>query len=307
MYIVLVGPGALGSLFAVRLSPYLQEEGNALSLLDHNAQRARLLTANGFTLQHGNDEFSSFPPVLSDPGNIPACDVLLLCVKAGDVKKALLDTAPLITTNTLVVGIQNGMAHLEVLQKTTGIPIIATSSEGAALQAPGRVIYGGAGLTRFGLPGDSASIPVNLKKLVALFNRAGLQAELVPDIQAYLWEKLVINVGINALTAIYGQKNGWLLTDDKVMTVMKMAIAEAVSIAEKKKIPFHNNPLAQTFEVCRKTENNVSSMLQDVQKKRRTEIDAINGYIVREGEKLGIMTPINADLVRQVREIESCW
>jgi len=307
MYIVLVGPGALGSLFAVRLYPHLQEEGNALFLLDHNAQRARQLTANGFTLQHADDEFSAFPPVFSDPEDIPSCDVLLLCVKAGDVKKALLDITPLITTNTLVVGMQNGMAHLEALQQTTGIAIVATSSEGATLQAPGRVIYGGAGLTRFGLPGNPAPIPANLKKLVALFNRAGLQAELVLDIQVYLWEKLFINVGINALTAIYGQKNGWLLTNDKAMTLMEKAVAEAVSIAEKKKIPFHNNPLAQTFEVCRKTENNISSMLQDIQKKRLTEIDAINGYIVKEGKKLGLMTPINADLVRQVREIESCW
>lgn len=307
MHIVLVGPGALGSLFAVRLTPHLQEEGNALFLLDHNSQRAEKLAESGFTLQHGNDKFSSTPQVFSDPGTIPACDVLLLCVKAGDVGNALQDATPLITTDTLVVGMQNGMAHLEALQNTAGIAIAATSSEGATLVAPGRVIYGGAGLTRFGLLGTSASIPANLNKLVALFTRAGLQAELVQDIKAYLWEKLFINVGINALTAIYGQKNGWLLTDDKVMTTMKKAVAEAVTIAGKKNIALPDDPLAQTFEVCRKTENNVSSMLQDVRKKRRTEIDAINGYIVKEGKKLGIPTPVNADLVHQVRKIEQSW
>jgi len=307
MHIVLVGPGALGSLFAVRLTPHLQEEGNALFLLDHNPQRAEKLAESGFTLQHNNHEFSSSPQVISDPGTLPACDVLLLCVKAGDAGKALQDATPLITTDTLVVGMQNGMAHLEALQKTVGIAIAATSSEGATLQAPGRVIYGGSGLTRFGLLGTFASIPANLNYLVSLFTRAGLQAELVQDIKTYLWEKLFINVGINALTAIYGQRNGWLLTDDKVMTTMQRAVTEAITVAAAKNIVLPDDSLAQTFEVCRKTENNVSSMLQDVQKKRLTEIDAINGYIVKEGKKLGIPTPINTDLVRQVRKIEQSW
>lgn len=304
MHIVLVGPGALGSLLAVQLAPQLQEEGDSLFLLDHNPKRARIISKNGFILKKNKHTFTSNPQITADPGTIPNCDILLLCVKAGDVTSALQDAAPLITKDTLIVGLQNGMSHLGALENTCGIGIAAISSEGASLESVGRVIHGGSGITRFGLLSTSMPIPESLGAIVTLFNRAGLQAELALDIKPYLYEKLFINVGINALTAIYKRKNGQLLTSCSLRSTMKMAITEAVDVAEKNNIHPTGDPVALTFSVCRRTKNNVSSMLQDVYNKRPTEIDAINGYIVSEGKRLGISTPVNADLVRRVREIE---
>ncbi len=304
MHLVLVGPGALGSLFAVRLAPHLQKEGNALFLLDHNPVRARDLTRTGFSLQQNDSLFHASVQVTADPGTIPGCDVLLLCVKAIHVGDALLHAAPLITKNTLVIGMQNGMAHLDALLNTAGIAGAATSSAGATLTAPGRVLFGGAGLTRFGLPAGDIPVPKELEEVVSLFTRAGIEAELVDDIYACLWQKLFINVGINALTAIHGRKNGWLLTTDPIKNIMKEAVTEAVTVAKAKKITITADPLAETFSVCEKTKENISSMLQDIRNKRPTEIEAINGYIVREGVELGIPTPVNRELVRQVREIE---
>ncbi|HHD63988.1 MAG TPA: 2-dehydropantoate 2-reductase [Desulfobulbaceae bacterium] len=307
MHIVLVGPGALGTLLSVRLAPPLQEKGDVLFLLDHNPERARKISRNGLALRENNHILTSNPQVTADPRTIPGCDILLLCVKAGDVTKALQDAAPLIANDTLIVGMQNGMGHLEALENTNGIGIAAVSSEGATLEAPGKVIYGGSGITRFGLLSTSMPFPESLKTLVALFIRAGLQAELVRNIQPYLWEKLFVNVGINALTAIYKRKNGHLLTSCSLRSTMKKAIAEAVNIAEKKNIHLTCDPIALTFSICRRTKNNVSSMLQDVYNKRPTEINAINGYIVSEGKRLGIPTPVNANLMRRVREIERYW
>ena len=304
MHIVLVGPGALGSLFTVRLTPHLQEEGDALFLLDHNTRRAQSLTRTGFSLQQNDSLFHASVQVTADPRAIPACDVLLVCVKAMHAGDALQHAAPLISKNTLVIGLQNGMAHLDALLKTAGIAAAATSSAGATLTAPGRVLFGGAGLTRFGLLDRNRSVPKELKEVVALFSRAGMEAELVDDIYACLWEKLFINVGINALTAIHGRKNGWLLTTEATRKTMNDAIAEAVAVAKAKKISIPTDPLAETFLVCEKTRENISSMLQDIRNKRLTEIEAINGYIVEAGEKLGIPTPVNKELVRQVREIE---
>ena len=307
MHLVLVGPGALGSLFAVRLAPDLQKEGNALFLLDHDAERAEHLAREGFVLQESDRTLSSRPKIVVDPGEIPLCDILLLCVKAGDVGKALLHAAPLVRHNTLVIGLQNGMAHLADLESSTGVAVAAVCSEGATLQAPGRVIHGGSGLTRFGLLNTTIAVPSALEALVDLFTGAKLAAELVHDIRNHLWEKLVINVGINALTAIHEWKNGRLLTSSAAQTTMKNAIAEAVAIAGAMNILIRTDPLALALSVCRKTQNNISSMLQDVLKKRPTEIDAINGYIVRQGRELGIPTPVNAHLVQQIRSIEQSW
>ncbi len=307
MHLVLVGPGALGSLFAVRLAPELQKEGNALFLLDHNSERAESLDRNGFTLQEGDHTFSSNPTVVADPRKIPFCDILLLCVKAGDAGKALRHAASLIGDDTLIIGLQNGMTHLFDLKSTQGIATAAVCSEGATLQSPGQVIHGGYGLTRFGLLNTATPVPSTLKALVDLFTRAKLAAEIVLDIRAYLWEKLFINAGINALTAIHKWKNGRLLTSSTATDTMKKAISEAVAIARAKGIQIPRDPLALSLAVCRKTENNTSSMLQDVLKKHPTEIEAINGYIVQQGRELEIPTPVNIDLVQQIKKIEQSW
>ncbi len=304
MHVVLIGPGALGSMLAVRLAPQLEGEGGTLSLLDHNQQRARCLAKNGITLYRNKHRSTIYPIITTNPMDISGCEVILLCVKSGDATKALLQADPLISEKTLIIGMQNGMAHLDKLRKTKGIAVAAVSSAGATLTAPGQVVDGGAGVTRFGLLSTIPSPPKRLKNLDSLFNRAGLEAEVVSDILPVLWEKLFVNVAINALTAIHRRKNGQLLTSCSIRNSMKKAVSEAMEVARAKKIDIFNDPIAIAFAVCRRTKNNTSSMLQDVLKQRPTEIAAINGFIIDEGKKLGIDTPVNAELVRKIRKIE---
>ena len=307
MHVVLVGPGALGSMLAVRLAPWLEGEGGTLSLLDHDRQRARCLTGEGITLYRNENRTTIHPVITTDPADISECEVVLLCVKSGDAAVALLQAAPLITKDTLIVGMQNGMAHLEALRQTRGIGVAAVSSAGATLTAPGQVMDGGAGVTRFGLLSKTPSPPKRLVKLASLFNQADLEAEVVPDILPRLWEKLFVNVAINALTAIHRRKNGQLLTSCSIRSSMKKAVSEAMEVARAREVEIFNDPIATAFAVCRRTRNNTSSMLQDVLKQHPTEIAAINGFIVDEGKKLGINTPVNEELVRKVREIEQSW
>lgn len=310
MHVVLVGPGALGSMLAVRLAPLLVKKEESLTLLDHNRQRADHITGSGITLYQGTDasQVTTIHPVITtDPTAISQCEVILLCVKSGATAQALLHAAPLIREDTLIVGLQNGMAHLENLRRTRGIAVAAVSSAGATLMAPGQVMDGGAGVTRFGLLTPLPSPPKRLHDLVALFNRAGLEAEAVSDIMARIWEKLFVNVAINALTAIHRRKNGQLLTSCSIRNSMKKAVSEAMTVARAQQIEIDYDPVATAFAVCRRTRNNTSSMLQDVLKQRPTEIEAINGFIVEQGKQLGIDTPVNAELVRQVREIEQSW
>ncbi len=307
MHVVLVGPGALGSMLAVRLAPQLEKKGETLSLLDHDRQRAHRLAEEGITLYRNDNRTTIHPIITTDPTDISGCDVILLCVKSGDAAKALRQTAPLITEDTLIVGMQNGMAHLEKLRRTKGIAVAAVSSAGATLTAPGQVMDGGSGVTRFGLLSKTPSLSKHLENLVALFNRADLEAEVVPNILPRLWEKLFVNVAINALTAIHKRKNGQLLTSCSMRNTMKKVVSEAMAVARAREIEIFDDPIATAFAVCRRTRNNTSSMLQDVLKQRTTEIAAINGFIVDEGKQLGIDTPVNAELVRRVRKIEQSW
>ena len=125
------------------------------------------------------------------------------------------------------------------------------------------------------------------------------------DILHRLWAKLFINVGINALTAIHGCLNGDLLTIPGVAERMQTAVDEAEQVARASGIAVNGDPFTATVEVCRRTAANISSMLQDVRRRRRTEIDAINGTVVRVGQTLGLETPENLRLVQQIRAIEA--
>jgi 2-dehydropantoate 2-reductase len=128
--------------------------------------------------------------------------------------------------------------------------------------------------------------------------------EIVSDIIERVWAKLFINVGINALTAIFNCQNGALLDLPPARAQLAEAVREAVAVAKAMGIPIREEPLGTTLEVCRATAENISSMLQDVRRQRPTEIDAINGAVVDLGKKLGISTRTNEQLVLKVKEME---
>jgi 2-dehydropantoate 2-reductase len=306
MHVVLVGPGALGGLLAARLMPVLERHGGRLSLLDHRPDRAALLAENGITLLEHGRTLHVRPQVFVKADEIGGADVILLSVKSGDVAKALACLRPLLDSDTLLLGFQNGMSHVDLLRQSDATAAAGVTALGASLAEPGQVVFGGQGPTSLGLFDDGEKCAL-LDDFVDLMQQAGLDARRSNNILADLWKKLFINVGINALTAIHGRKNGQLLTSCGVRSTMKKAIGEAVAVAEKSGIPIQGDPISQTFAVCRKTRNNVSSMLQDVRRRRPTEIMAINGFVVREGERLHIDTPVNRKLVNQIRAIEASW
>lgn len=118
----------------------------------------------------------------------------------------------------------------------------------------------------------------------------------------------MVNVAINALTALTRLNNGRLVESDATRDLLRLAVEEAVTVAKKKCIKLiYDDPLAQAESVCRATAANVSSMLQDVLSQRRTEIDFINGVIVKEGSKLGLPTPVNVALTNLVKALESTY
>ncbi len=122
---------------------------------------------------------------------------------------------------------------------------------------------------------------------------------------ASIWSKLVINVGINALTALTCQTNGRLLDSEETRSLMGELVDEAVAVARARGIRLtYDDPLATVLDVARKTGANRSSMLQDFDRKRASEIDFMNGAIVREAAKLGIPVPVNATITRLIKALE---
>lgn len=309
MKLLIIGPGALGCLLAAKLS-----RGHEVWLLDHDPARAALLNVSGLVLEEGGERTRHYVRASAEAEQVGAVDLALLCVKSRKVEEAVTAAWPALRRARLMLALQNGISHLEVLSELCRSICwgLGATSQGATLAGPGQVLYRGSGPTWIGLPplqfgADqpcNSSCRASLLQAAAALSGAGIPTEAVADILPYLWNKLLVNVGINALTAINDCPNGVLLDDPGTAELMAAAIGEGARVAEALGIKLDREPIAAAREVCRATATNISSMLQDIRAGRPTEIGAINGAVVRLANSLGIPVPVNEALVRKVQGLE---
>ncbi|MDH4320056.1 MAG: 2-dehydropantoate 2-reductase [Desulfobulbaceae bacterium] len=307
MRFVIIGPGALGCLFAATLGSDPRHE---VWLLDHDRQRADLLTWQGILLTDAeNRERRSPIRATADAGTIPGCDCILLCVKSHQVPTALDAADPLFRAAPLTITLQNGITHLETIGARLPAQVWAAgvTAQGATLLGPGRVRHGGSGPTRIGFMKQPVSYAAatQLQRIAAALTLAGITTEVAADIRQHVWRKLLINVGINALTAIHDCANGGLLSSPAALLRMRRAVSEGAAVAAGLGITLAEDPVALAMDVCAATASNISSMLQDVRNRRATEIDAINGAVVKAGHRLRLAVPENEALTSEIKALES--
>ena len=304
MKIAIVGAGSIGTLLAALLSRSKED----VWLLDKNPERAKQINSSGFSVEGVSGSWQAKARVTADPGDIQGAELVIICVKSYDTKSAVKTAKALIGDGSYVLTLQNGMGNLEILQESVGQDKVigGITSMGATLLAPGKVRHAGKGETVIGR--IDGTIPVVMREIREKFNHAGIETRISRDIKSFLWSKLIINTGINALTAVTRLNNGRLPEFEETREVLRQAVTEAVKIAKRKRVKLiYEDPLAKVEAVCEATSGNVSSMLQDVLRKKKTEIDYINGFIVRQGQELGIPVPVNTVLADLVKTIEASY
>lgn len=304
MKIVIVGPGAMGCLFAAFLSKSREE----IWLLDKDRQRAIRINQSGLNLEGVSGNWQAHVKATAEAKEIGQADLIIIAVKSYDTKEAILHARLLVGDNTGVLTLQNGIGNIEIIGEAVGADKVigGVTNEGATLLDIGRIRHAGRGETVIGR--IDGKIPVEMRSLREIFNKVGLETRISRDIKGLLWSKLIINVGINALTAITRLNNGRLIEFEGTRKILRDAVTEATKIAKRKRIKLiYDDPLAKVEAVCEATAANVSSMLQDVLRKKRTEIDFINGVIVRQAQELGIPVPVNSILLDLVKTIESSY
>lgn len=309
MKIGVVGPGAMGCLLAGKIAL----SGNEVLILDHMPERVKIINLQGLIIEGIQGTFRVKVPVTLNPADLLQAEVVLVCVKAYD-SQTVARTLHGLGSGAFVLTLQNGVGNVETLGKY--LPkekiLAGITSHGATDLGPGEVRHAGQGDTfiGYGFPkGDSdLSQDPQLIKVKELLSGAGFVTRLVPKIENLIWSKLLINVGINALTALTRLPNGKLIEFPGTREILEEAVREGIRVGKKKGIEFiYPDPLGQVKKVCQLTSANISSMLQDVLKKKRTEIDFINGVIVREGQGYGIPIPVNSLLTRLVKTIEASY
>ena len=304
MKIAIVGPGALGCLITARLH---QSGCNETPILiDYKEERVETLGHAGITYsstdeRHTHNIGVSLPHAARE-ANI---DVLIFCVKSYSLAYSLEMCAPLMQSASLALFMQNGISHL-----TPDLPehvaiAFGSTTEGAFLKEAGHVYHAGHGLTHFGFAGgSSAKMKAQLDQLATIFCASGLQTEIADNIEKKIWGKLMINIAINGLTAIYDCPNGSLLDIPEATCRMRHAVAEAEAVAHAHGVQLPNPPYESAVAVCKSTATNISSMLQDIRNGRKTEIEAINGRIIALGKKYNIPCPENSRIFKEVLMLE---
>lgn len=302
MNILIVGPGAMGCLFAARFN----QAGHDVTILDYIVERAEKISEQGIVVDGVTGKYTASVPTVTDRISGPP-DVVFICVKANQTEEAAQKVKGLTEADTTIVTLQNGIGNIEILRNLFGEKSVlgGVTAEGATLIEWGKIIHAGQGDT---IIGSSVSSDIRLEKLISAFNDAGFNTKKSDNVDNLLWGKLIINVGINALTAITRLKNGRLPDLDGTRLIMEEAVKEAVSVAKAKGISLpYPDPIGRVIEVCRATSGNIASMLQDVLKKKITEVDFINGAIVQEGKASGIPTPINLTLTSLIHAIQTSY
>ena len=297
MKIAIIGIGAMGSLFAGRLSNLAQVTmlGSWADQLDTiNRLGLRIINLDG-----SEDHRDVRAMNLVD--DIGPCDLALIVVKGWQTKRAAGQAREILSEKGVALTLQNGIGNVEILAQAVGHSraALGVTSEGAMILSPGIVRHAGAGVTFLA---TSSTTEATLSSFSTLLHTAGFDVRLVKNADSLIWGKLAVNAGINPLTALLQRPNGFLAEDEVAQSLMKRAAEEtaAVAIAQEITLPYASAG-QRALEVARATATNRSSMAQDMAQGMPTEIENINGAVVRIGQLWHIPTPVNEALLHLVR------
>lgn len=291
----------MGSLFGAMLTL----AGHTVWLTSHWAEHIAAIRANGVELHTLGGTIRQVPLAILLPTDPLPTDiqVAFISVKSRQTATAAQQAAQSLAPDGIAITMQNGVGNLEILAKAVGQEraFLGVTAHGATLVAPGVVRHTGQGSTMIAVKPDYTKSQLLAETLTA----AGFTTTLEANIEEVLWRKLLVNVGINALTAILNIPNGGLVENQAAQVIMREAIAEATRVAHAKGIPIADDGMERALEVARRTTSNISSMLADVRRGVETEIDVMNGAVVREGERLGIDTSVNRTLMTLIHALET--
>ena len=304
--IAVLGAGAVGCYFGGMLA----RAGAPVTLIGRRPHVVAI-TADGLYLESRN--FQQHIPV-SASTNVEAAhgaDVVLFCVKTVDTESAANTLAPHLAHGATVVSLQNGVDNVERIRSYVhGNVVPAVVYVAAEMAGPGHVKHSGRGDLIIGrLASHDATDQAQQRELVNLadlFTRAAIPCRISEDIRVDLWTKLIMNCAYNAVSALTRTRYGQLASDPGTRNVIQRTVEEAVAVAEALGIRMSDGVLDAVWTLgAHMMPGALSSTAQDIGRGKRTEIDALNGHVVRRGAELGVPTPVNQALYALVKMLEA--
>ncbi|MGH1353695.1 MAG: ketopantoate reductase family protein [Thalassovita sp.] len=292
MKISIMGAGAIGCYFGAKLAL----AGHEVTLIGRPAL-VEAVSANGLILEMGGERITCPAKASTDASMVAGAEMVLFCVKSGDTADAGAQVAPYLQKDTLLLSLQNGISNPEILAEVTGHSVIAAVVYVASEMAgPGVVKHQGRGDLAIG--GAGAESAANILR------PAEIGVEVSDDVFSKLWGKLLVNCAYNALSAIPRKRYGEFADTPGVMDLIDDIIAECMTVATAEGVTIPAEALEIVRKVAEWMPDQYSSTAQDLMRGRPTEIDYLNGEIVRRAAKHGIDVPINRTLTLLTKLVE---
>jgi 2-dehydropantoate 2-reductase len=297
--VAVVGAGAVGGYFGGMLA----RAGAPVVLIGRPAF-VDTVKKNGLFLDTLHFQESVRAEASTELSAVRDAEIVLLCVKTTDTASTARELAPLLSPETIVVSLQNGVDNTEQIRAASGIAALpAVVYVAAAMPEPGRIKHSGRG--------DLVLGPHNEKteRVAALFAQASVPCRVSDNIEGELWTKFIWNCASNALTAVGRTTYGQIAASPDARKLVETTVYEVLAVASAARIrpPGAEDPealIASALKFAAQIGNATSSTAQDLARGKRTEIDSLNGYIARRGAELGVPTPVNHALYTLVKLAE---
>ena len=300
MRIYMIGAGAMGSVYGGLLA----RAGGDVTLIDPRGDHIEKVRQDGLIVEGVRGRHVVRLPAQTDGSGLSKCDLAIVFIDANATQEAARAAKALLGPDGFAMTLQNGIGNVEALVDELGTArvVAGVSMNSAALIEPGRTSYTNAGMTSIGeLDGRKST---RIDKVANMLNEAEIPTEIVADPMSYIWSKFVLNCGINALTAVSGLRSGEMYRTPEVNALQDRVIDEILAVVERKGVRLAEADPRKKIKTHCQGRYNKPSMMQHVEQGRRTEIDAINGALVREAKALGFSVPCNETVVAIVKGLE---
>jgi 2-dehydropantoate 2-reductase len=301
--IAILGAGALGCAIGATLT----EGGHETWLLDRSPVHVDMMRRDGLQVEDDNGTRRVAVRAATHASEVGVADVVVVLVKSFHTDAAMRGALALIGPETLVLSLQNGLGHEDVLADIVGRERVLAGKTyvGGVLRGPGHIQSGVTGKATYIGELDGQITP-RVQAIADAFNAAGLMTTVSDNIMGTMWDKLLVNVATGAITGITRLTYGQLYDEPLLKATALAAIGEAMAAAQAAGIALSMTDPEQAWTLAGAGLSPAfkTSMLQSLEKGSVTEIDFINGSVVRWGKRLGVPTPVNATLVACIKGIE---
>ena len=302
MRVCVVGCGAVGSLFAAHLA---QVDGTEVWAYDLQRDHVDAINSSGLRIS-GVSELVAEVRATSDPEQIPACEYGIVATKSMHTEAAIAATARVFEDGA-VCSVQNGVGNEELIANRVERVIRGTTFPAGHLVEPGHVEQDTGGQTWIGPFERKPAAMDEVERLAEALTEGGMETLAMPDSRGAQWTKLIFNAASNPVGALTGLPHGWACEREDIRKLVRGLVAEGRAVAEALGVRLDSDPDELIDHATKVAYDHKASMLQDVEERRQTEVDFLNGGISRFGREQGIETPLNDALWALVKGLEHSW